>query len=192
MTQIKSSVIFLKDWKPLVQSLPPDKQLIFWDLFINFHSELECEDISVKPIWNFIKSQLVNMENKYKENIVNRNKTNGLKGGRPRTQDNPKNPMGLSETQITLNNKDNEKDKDKNNKIFVPPALSDVQEYFKENGYTIESASKAFNYYSSANWVDSKNNKIKNWKQKMIGVWFKPENEIKQSQQSKNIIPTYD
>ena len=120
MTQIKSSVIFLKDWKPLVQSLPPDKQLIFWDLFINFHSELECEDISVKPIWNFIKSQLVNMENKYNENIVNRNKTNGLKGGRPRTQDNPKNPMGLSETQITLNDneKDNDNENNKENNIF--------------------------------------------------------------------------
>jgi hypothetical protein len=70
----------------------------------------------------------------------------------------------------------------KSNKTFIPPALSDVQDYFKENGYTTESASKAFNYYASANWVDSKGNKVKNWKQKMQGVWFKPENEIKGTQ----------
>ena len=78
-------------------------------------------------------------------------------------------------------------------KLLVPPTLSDVQDYFKENGYTTESASKAFNYYASANWIDSKGNKVKNWKQKMQGVWFKPENEIKQTTQNyKNIIPTYE
>jgi hypothetical protein len=68
------------------------------------------------------------------------------------------------------------------------PNLIEVQEYFKENGYTIESATKAFNYYSTANWCDSKGNKVKNWKQKMQGVWFKPENEIKQQQ---NIYPKF-
>jgi hypothetical protein len=31
------------------------------------------------------------------------------------------------------------------------------------------------------NWIDSKGSKVKNWKQKMQGVWFKPENEINQS-----------
>jgi hypothetical protein len=76
-----------------------------------------------------------------------------------------------------------------NTKIFIPPTLSDVQSYFELNGYSLESANKAFNYYSSANWVDSKNNKIKNWKQKMIGVWFKEENKIKLA--TKKITPTY-
>jgi hypothetical protein len=76
-----------------------------------------------------------------------------------------------------------------NTKIFIPPTLSDVQSYFELNGYSLESANKAFNYYASANWVDSKNNKIKNWKQKMIGVWFKEENKIKLA--TKKITPTY-
>jgi hypothetical protein len=86
--------------------------------------------------------------------------------------------------QLNKDNKDNKENKDNNSKTFIPPALSDVQDYFKDNGYTTESASKAFNYYASANWVDSKGNKVKNWKQKMQGVWFKPENEIK------NNLPT--
>lgn len=61
---------------------------------------------------------------------------------------------------------------------FVPPLLDYVKEYFKENGYTEESAIKAFNYYTTGNWKDSRGNKVKNWKQKMQSVWFKDENKI--------------
>ena len=49
--------------------------------------------------------------------------------------------------------------------------------YFKDNGYTKESAIKAFHYYEENNWKDSRNNQVKNWKQKMQGVWFKDENK---------------
>jgi len=63
-------------------------------------------------------------------------------------------------------------------KKFIPPSVDDVVKYFKENGYTEISAIKAFNYYSVAEWKDSKGKKVKNWKQKMQGVWFKDENKI--------------
>lgn len=67
--------------------------------------------------------------------------------------------------------------KKKNTNVFTPPELSDVVAYFLENGYTEQSAVKAFNYYNTAAWSDSKGNKVKNWKQKMQGVWFKDENK---------------
>jgi len=60
---------------------------------------------------------------------------------------------------------------------FAPPTQSEVISYFLEKGYTQESACKAFDYYDVANWTDSKGAKIKNWKQKMIAVWFKEENK---------------
>lgn len=63
-------------------------------------------------------------------------------------------------------------------KLFTPPLIEDVISYFLENNYSDAAAKKAFNYYQSADWVDSKGNKVKNWKQKMVGNWFKPENEI--------------
>ncbi len=63
-------------------------------------------------------------------------------------------------------------------KKFVPPSEQDVIKYFIENGYTEYSAKKAFSFYDIADWVDTKGNKIKNWKQKMIGVWFKYKNKI--------------
>lgn len=80
---------------------------------------------------------------------------------------------------------DKEEDNKKKNK-FTPPFIGDVINYFLENGYTKEAARKAFEYYEVGNWKDSKGNKVKNWKQKMRGVWFKDENKqpIKYKQKS--------
>lgn len=63
-------------------------------------------------------------------------------------------------------------------KGFVPPTLEEVREFFKEKGYSEMSAEKAWQYYDVAEWKDSKGSQVKNWKQKMMGVWFKDENKI--------------
>jgi hypothetical protein len=63
-------------------------------------------------------------------------------------------------------------------KKFTPPTLLEVTDYFLEKGYSDSSAKKAWEYYESGNWKDSKGNQVKSWKQKMHGVWFKPENLI--------------
>jgi len=67
----------------------------------------------------------------------------------------------------------------KMNKTFVPPLVEEVMEYFKENGYSKESALKAFNHYALAEWHDTGGKPVLNWKQKMNTVWFKDENRIK-------------
>lgn len=109
------NAIWLKDWNLLVDNLPEDKQLLLFNLFRNYQIDLDCDDIAVKPIWFFIRSQLNNMNEKYEQNIVNRNKINGLRGGRPRTQINTENPVGYLETQKTLNNNSNN---NSNNNIY--------------------------------------------------------------------------
>jgi hypothetical protein len=60
---------------------------------------------------------------------------------------------------------------------FTAPTIYEVQTYFIENGFNKDLAIRAFNYYEVGNWTDSKGNKVKNWKQKMRGVWFKEENK---------------
>lgn len=67
---------------------------------------------------------------------------------------------------------------------FTPPSLNDVVQYFIKNGYSEQSAKKAYYYYNSGEppWHDSKGTPVKNWKQKMIGVWFKPENKAQDEQ----------
>jgi hypothetical protein len=68
--------------------------------------------------------------------------------------------------------------KEKKVKEIIYPTISEVQNYFIEKGYTNVAALKFFDYYSVANWKDSKGNTVKNWKQKAQAVWFKPENEM--------------
>lgn len=72
-------------------------------------------------------------------------------------------------------------EKSKESKVFKKPTLIDVVEYFKINGYDNSLAERAFNFYDCANWKDSKGKQVKNWKQKMQGVWFKEENKTKQT-----------
>jgi len=76
----------------------------------------------------------------------------------------------------SINPKSQPQKSSKTKSKFVPPTIDEVKSYFHEKGFKSEIAEKAYEYYESANWIDSRGNKIKNWKQKMIGVWFRPEN----------------
>jgi hypothetical protein len=77
-------------------------------------------------------------------------------------------------------------------KKFTPPEKEDVILYFKENGYSKETALKAFQYYDTGGWKDSKGNQVKNWKQKMIAVWFKDENKVQAKEYNGDNIPRLD
>jgi hypothetical protein len=66
-------------------------------------------------------------------------------------------------------------------KKFIAPTLEEIKSFFKEKGYSEESAIKAFNHYNYADWKDTSGKQVLNWKQKMNTVWFKPENKIQQS-----------
>jgi len=59
------------------------------------------------------------------------------------------------------------------------PSIEDVKDFFREKGYSQDTAVKAFEYYSINQWKDGNGKPVKNWKQKMIAVWFKPENLTK-------------
>lgn len=68
------------------------------------------------------------------------------------------------------------------NKEFIPPTLEEVKAFFKEKGYTEESAIKAYDYYAYADWKDSKGKQVLNWRQKFSSVWFRDEHKIKTEQ----------
>lgn len=65
-------------------------------------------------------------------------------------------------------------------KAAKPPTLKEVEDYFLEKGFSKELARRAFEYYDTPRaekngrvWKDGNGKTIINWKQKMIGVWFK-------------------
>ena len=74
----------------------------------------------------------------------------------------------------------------KEKKEFNPPTEIEVIEYFKQNGYSEESAKRFFNSYTVSNWYDSRGNPVLNWKQKAQMVWFKPENKKPDQKQSED------
>lgn len=52
---------------------------------------------------------------------------------------------------------------------FVPPTLEEVNAYISEKGLSVDG--KAFlEYFTATNWIDSKGNKVKSWKGKLL-VW---------------------
>lgn len=63
------------------------------------------------------------------------------------------------------NNTSNKKNIKK--RSFTPPTLEEVEKYCKERKNNVD-AKKFFDYFSAADWVDSKGNPVKNWKQKVI------------------------
>lgn len=72
--------------------------------------KIELDSIT-KVAFSPFKNQFDRDAVKY-ESICNRNKINGVKGGRPKTQSNPNNPNGYSETQSNPNNLDSDSDID--------------------------------------------------------------------------------
>jgi hypothetical protein len=73
-----------------------------------------------------------------------------------------------------------EESKVKKSRELLVPLISDVRQYFIDNGYEGKVGERAFNYYDVAGWKDSKGNPVISWKQKMQSVWFKDENKIKE------------
>ena len=90
-------------------------------------------------------------------------------------------PKGVSVTESTQSKVKESKVKKTKviKKVFIPPTIEEVIEYFIPKGYTKEAAIKAWNYYNTADWVDGQGKEVLSWKQKMIAVWFKEENKSK-------------
>lgn len=52
-------------------------------------------------------------------------------------------------------------------KRFVPPTLEEIQAYCLERKNNVD-AKKFYDYFTASGWYDSKGNKVKSWKQKVI------------------------
>lgn len=80
----------------------------------------------------------------------------------------PKADLGKSKHSNTDNKPANNTVNRKNiKKEFIPPTLEEIQQYCKERKNNVDSK-KFFDYYEADNWIDSKGNPVRNWKQKVI------------------------
>jgi len=84
----------------------------------------------------------------------------------------PKSNGGYCQKSIENNTSNNNTSKKEIYKErFRKPTLEEVEEYCNERNKGVD-AKKFFDYYEVSNWTDSKGNKVKNWKQKVI-TWEK-------------------
>jgi hypothetical protein len=56
---------------------------------------------------------------------------------------------------------------------FTPPSKEEFIAYFIANDFSEADGIKAFDSYANNNWKDANDNKIVNWKSKLINGWFK-------------------
>lgn len=187
MAENKESFILYADLIHTIGKLPDvEAGLLFKHILKYVNDENPTTDnILVEIAFEPIKQQLKRDLRKWDE-FKKKQSENGKLGGRPRkeeTQEKPKNPSLNLKSQKSLNVNVNANVNDnvnvkKKRVDFVPPTIAEVMDYFKENGYRMEIATKAFHYYNTSGWKDSKGNQVKNWKQKMIAVWFTDENKL--------------
>lgn len=75
----------------------------------------------------------------------------------------------VKENNISINNKENINNINIINtkERFKKPTLEEIEEYCKQRNSSVD-AKTFYEYFETGGWVDSKGNKVKNWKQKII------------------------
>ena len=96
---------------------------------------------------------------------------------RPSKQRNPIPPDNINDYSLNIHGvltdeTETETEVKQKQKQNVSPTLDEVTQYFSENGIDPSIGKEAFDYYEAGNWHDSQGKPVKNWKQKMRGVWF--------------------
>jgi len=171
----RDSFIFYRSFYEAISILPRDVQGEIYTAIIEYGlygKETEQLKPVARSIFALVKPLLDSSIARYE---------NGKKGGRPKTEQKPN--QNLTETKPQpYKDVDKDVNEDKKKKVFVAPMRDDVITYFRENGYTEEAGGRAFDYYDAAGWVDSHGQQVRNWKQKCIAIWFKPENKQPQQQ----------
>lgn len=177
----KNNFILYKDFKSTIDLLTDEQagkliKAVF--SYVNGRVEPNFNDGVVTIAFSILKTQLERDLVKYKT-IVERNQTNGKKGGRPKNNpnnnDKPKKPSGIignpnkpkkadsDSVSDSVSVSDNEIIKKSNiKKVFVPPTLDEIKTYCLERKNNVN-ADKWLSFYESKGWMVGKN-KMKDWK----------------------------
>jgi hypothetical protein len=153
----ESFVIYKAFYEPISELSDEDLGQLFRHIFLYQISGIEPINTSrVYMAFQFFKNQF-RLDNEKYLNVVNRNKINGINGGRPKTQDNPKNPVGYLKPKKA--DKDNEKDNVNDIKDRSKTSLQEVEKLFLEKtesnwteSYAKKEAQKFYNFYGSKGW----------------------------------------
>jgi len=164
MTDKKKSFLLYLDTLKILSKLTDEQAGKLLKAFLAYHSEQDIDlDDTLDLVFFSFKAQFERDSIKY-QNIVERNKNNGSKGGRPKNPVKPKEPSGLSgnpsKPKEPVNDSDSDSDSDSDNKVtkdivVSTPKYSDVDYQFAEWVYSlvikVAPSSKRPNFKS---WAD--------------------------------------
>lgn len=160
---------FFESYYSSVKDLDNDLKAQFFDVLFQYalYNEDPKDDTNavVKALFTLVKPNLDGSKKRREAGKQGGSKTKAkVKQNKSKSEAN--------ENQV-LSDKDKEKEKDKEigNKKFTPPTLEDVIIYQKEKCHNVD-AKYFFDYFEETNWIDSRGNKVKSWKQKML-TWNK-------------------
>lgn len=89
----------------------------------------------------------------------------------------------FKDNNTSINNKENNNINIITKERFKKPTLEEVEEYCKKRNSSVD-AKTFYEYFETGNWVDSKGNKVKNWKQKII-TWENNRKKVKTKEEPK-------
>ena len=175
---MRDSFIFYRSFFEASKPLNNEMKAEFFEAILEFafnQNETEMQPM-VKAMFSLVKPQLEANQKRYE---------NGLKGGRSKTKTKPKKNQTKTKVEanknVNVNVNDNVNGNDKpKKKTFTPPTFEEFSKFIVEDlkEYQLD-ANQIFNYYKDAEWHDAGGKPVKNWKQKVRGVWCKAENKVK-------------
>lgn len=111
MSKRKSFLIYI-DSLPVLDDLTDEQAGKLFKAISSYHKGEDLElDSLTRIAFSPFKSQFIRDDEKYQK-IVERNKNNGLKGGRPKTEVNPEKPSGLNGNPENPRKADSDSDSD--------------------------------------------------------------------------------
>jgi hypothetical protein len=194
MSSERKSFIIHKDSLSILDDLTDEQAGKLFKAIKSYHDNTEYQvDNLIKIAMSPFKNQFDRDAGKYTD-TVERNRINGLKGGRPRSEPNPskpKEPTGLIENPTKPKKADsdsksgNDSGSESDNKKtgrFTPPSLQEVVDYCKERSNNVD-PNNFIDHYESNGWVRGKT-KIKDWKA-CVRTWEKNSQQPTAQQQER-------
>ena len=182
MAKDKKSFILYCDQQGVFNMLPDEQAgKLIKHIFAYVNDEdPEADELLLSIAFESIKTQLKRDLKKY-ENYIDKQKENGKKGGRPKTQpfldetqktqaffSKPKKADNVNVNDIVIE-KENIKEKAAR---FTPPTLDELKAYMKQQGME-DLTERFYDFYQAKGWMVGKN-KMKDWKA-AVRTWKKPE-----------------
>ena len=120
--------------------------------------------------WPMIMAQIDRTNAKYEEQCATNKRIATERYANARPVTNRNDPLPKQEEE-----KEEKKEEEKKREVkrFAPPTLDEVRAYVTEKGLSVDPV-KFFDYFTEGNWIDSKGNPVRNWKQKIL-TWSNKE-----------------